>query len=161
MTTLIKYFAFAILLLVVVGISIKRTINQSTALPERGCFVNYIPIDTAQKEIIFPRLAGHLLSYTGDGKALFTTITNNFSRPISMKEWLALKQKPNKQIAVKSTLIEARGTVKANGDKLVFESDKTGFHKVFLIDLFKGNITKLNDVKTHDKYAISTCDPNL
>ncbi|RZK57344.1 MAG: hypothetical protein EOO91_10320 [Pedobacter sp.] len=162
MNPIVKYLAVAILLVAVVGISIKRTISQSTALPKRGCFVHHIRIDTTQKSILFPKLAGHLLSYTRDGKALLTTITYNFTRPIPMKEWLALKQKPNKSIAIQSTLIETRGTVKANVDTLFFKSNKTGFFdKVFLMERVKGSIIKLKDLKTNDDYVIGTCDPNL
>lgn len=161
MNPIVKYLAVDILLVAVVGISIKRTINQSTALPKRGCFVHHIRIDTTQKSILFPKLAGHLLSYTRDGKSLLTTITYNFTRSIPMKEWLALKQKPNKQIAIQSTLIETRGTVKANGDTLFFKSNKTGFDKVFLTEYVNGSIIKLKDVKTNDDYVIGTCDPNL
>lgn len=161
MNPVIKYTTFALLLLVVVGVSVKKTIHQQNMVLEKGCFIHYVQIDTTQKSVVFPRLSSHLFNFRKTGKALLTTISDNYTRSIPMKEWLALERRPNKQVIIKSTLVDTWGTVKIQGDTLTFTTDKLALNKIFIIERTNNKISKLKDIQTNEIYLTGTCDPNL
>lgn len=140
----------------------KQKISKKTtqAKPVTACFTHYIPVDSTDSIIVFPRLSGNLFSFTKNNKAVYTTITEHYNGKVSGKELLQPEKNAKKKILINSALHEISGTIKITADTLFFAGTKGVLNKVFLITYSKeGDVGKLTDMANYDVYLPGACLP--